>query len=617
VINVAHHVYVGYHDLLELPDANERAAWYGVTGVPDVRIDGKYAVIGASSCASAYDQYRQRVLQRQTETSSLSPVEITGRYAIASGMVSMEAKCRLIDPAVLSDLVVTFVAYEDSIHATGPDYYAELWSHVTRAIRSEPIELAGLGDEAMVATQASIAASCRPEQVHVVAFVQCTTGSKEIIQAAFLDEAFRLVLAPAFRSVPARSGAAVFLATLTHGRGEPSSYTIFPSPPGGSEPSFGDWTVSLTSCGGLEYQPDPVICELGPGETCSFTVKVETDDAHEVRAGSVEVASGRLAVQGGMRVFNGPAVLVVDYGSYATMLGELEDLGALYDHWLEPGTPPRSEDLAGYDILAWDGGLWGPSETAMIADSTIANFMDGGGSVFLASQSYLNQHDPGDFLARCFGVATFLLDQGYLVVDGVPDDPIGDGLHLPLLFQYPHWSRGELLTPVIGAEPVLVAGPSSPAAIRHTTSSGARSVLMAFPFSSIREADPDPNNRQVVLGRVLDWLAGAEVSGADEVVTAGGTSALRAPRPNPSTGRVDLPFGISARAAGGPARLEVFDPAGRKVASIFEGRPPAGERIAPWDGRTDHGRLAPAGVYFVRLTTVDGVEARKVTLLRE
>lgn len=617
MINVAHHVYVGYHDLLELPDANERAAWYGVTGVPDVRIDGKYSVIGASSCASAYDQYRQRVLQRQTETAGLSPIEITGRYAVASGMVSMEATCRLIDPAALSDLVVTFVVYEDSIHAAGPDYYAELWSHVTRAIRSESIELSNPGDEAMVSAQASIATSCRPEQVHVVAFVQCTTGSKEIIQAAFLDEAYRLMLAPAFRSIPAGNGAAVFLATLIHGRGEPSSYTIFPSPPGGSEPSFGDWAVSLTGCGSLEYQPDPVTCELGPGEACSFTVRVETNDAPEIRSGSIEVASGRLAVRGGMRVFNGPAVLVVDYGSYATMIGELEDLGALFDHWPEPGIPPQSADLAGYDILAWDGGLWGPSQSAMIADSTIANFVDGGGSVFLASQSYLNQHAPGDFLARCFGVATFLLDQGYVLVDGVPQDPIGDGLHLPLQFQYPHWSRGELLTPAIGAEPVLSAGPDSPAALRYTTSSGARSVLMAFPFSSIRDTDPDPNNRRVVLGRVLAWLAGAEVSEAEEGLAGGATSALRSPRPNPFTGRIDLPFRISARAAGAPARLEVFDPAGRRVASIYEGRPAAGERVVPWDGHTDQGRPSPAGVYFVRLTTLDGVEARKVTLLRE
>ena len=65
----------------------------------------------------------------------------------------------------------------------------------------------------------------------------------------------------------------------------------------------------------------------------------------------------------------------------------------------------------------------------------------------------------------------------------------------------------------------------------------------------------------------------------------------------------------------GPATLEVFDPAGRRVwaaAAAFLG---ARHRV-PWYGAALDGAPLPSGAYIYRLTTPEGSESRKLTLLR-
>jgi hypothetical protein len=78
--------------------------------------------------------------------------------------------------------------------------------------------------------------------------------------------------------------------------------------------------------------------------------------------------------------------------------------------------------------------------------------------------------------------------------------------------------------------------------------------------------------------------------------------------PNPfnptTTIRCELP-------GAGHVRLEVFDLVGRKVATLVEGRRPAGRLETSWDAS----RL-PGGVYFYLLRTEGGMVTRKAVLLK-
>jgi len=84
--------------------------------------------------------------------------------------------------------------------------------------------------------------------------------------------------------------------------------------------------------------------------------------------------------------------------------------------------------------------------------------------------------------------------------------------------------------------------------------------------------------------------------------------ALLAPAPNPFTERTALTL---RTAQGGPARLEVFDALGRRVAHLFDGTLPPGEHLFDLDGST----LAP-GLYLARLDTLRGTASRPVVRVR-
>jgi outer membrane protein assembly factor BamB len=128
-------------------------------------------------------------------------------------------------------------------------------------------------------------------------------------------------------------------------------------------------------------------------------------------------------------------------------------------------------------------------------------------------------------------------------------------------------------------------------------------------------------------GREYTWrfalVVGGDVVGYSPTVTRTvGTGAGRfdvprlLARPNPVPGEaVTIEFRLPSPQAW---RLEVIDPAGRRVATIDSGE--AGERPSDvrvaWNGRDASGSRLPNGVYFLRLEGRDFVSSEKITLLR-
>lgn len=88
---------------------------------------------------------------------------------------------------------------------------------------------------------------------------------------------------------------------------------------------------------------------------------------------------------------------------------------------------------------------------------------------------------------------------------------------------------------------------------------------------------------------------------------------LRPASPSPFTGSTRFDFTLPQ---GGFATVDVFDIAGRRVATLFRGEAEAGPHVASWDGRLDGGQTAPAGVYRAVLQTAAGRVTRSVVLTR-
>ncbi len=111
-------------------------------------------------------------------------------------------------------------------------------------------------------------------------------------------------------------------------------------------------------------------------------------------------------------------------------------------------------------------------------------------------------------------------------------------------------------------------------------------------------------------GNVSAFAALAPVSGVGDDPTR---VAFAAPRPNPFTGRTTVALALPRAMT---VSVRVYDVAGRLVRTIVDGELPAGERNLAWDGSDDRGAPLARGIYLVRVVTPDGVQTRKVMLVR-
>jgi hypothetical protein len=102
-------------------------------------------------------------------------------------------------------------------------------------------------------------------------------------------------------------------------------------------------------------------------------------------------------------------------------------------------------------------------------------------------------------------------------------------------------------------------------------------------------------------------------TGIDEAVLASTDARLFVPRPNPFTSSTNVEFLLARHEA---VDVSVYDVAGRHVATILDGVRTVGAHAAQWSGERADGSRAPAGVYFVRLTTPTFSATQKVMRVR-
>ncbi len=88
---------------------------------------------------------------------------------------------------------------------------------------------------------------------------------------------------------------------------------------------------------------------------------------------------------------------------------------------------------------------------------------------------------------------------------------------------------------------------------------------------------------------------------------------LGASTPNPTAGPAVLRIGLPAA---GPASIEIFDVAGRRVAAWRESGLEAGWNAVSFAGRSSTGHLLPGGVYFWRVTAASESVTRKLVIQR-
>jgi parallel beta-helix repeat protein len=113
-----------------------------------------------------------------------------------------------------------------------------------------------------------------------------------------------------------------------------------------------------------------------------------------------------------------------------------------------------------------------------------------------------------------------------------------------------------------------------------------------------RIADGDGNGSAIVDMGAYEIPSSA--TGTPEVAGVGASGiALIPPRPNPFKSETQVAFRIDTTQH---VSMCVYDAAGRKVRSLFEGARGPGMHSVDWDGRSDDGRPVSTGVYLLRLS---------------
>lgn len=86
-----------------------------------------------------------------------------------------------------------------------------------------------------------------------------------------------------------------------------------------------------------------------------------------------------------------------------------------------------------------------------------------------------------------------------------------------------------------------------------------------------------------------------------------------APNPFGQTTTIEL---MSPVASPVPAAVVVYDIAGSRVATLWNGAAPPGRTILSWDGRRDDGGTVSSGLYYIRARLAGREASRRILYLR-
>ena len=604
-------IFAEYHTAYapSCPASAARVAYYGVSSIPHVFFDGYDGVLGAGS--GVYSTYQPIVAAHLAGMAKLSiDAEVFFNEVTNSGEINIDVEVApgetISNP---SECRIRTVIYENGVLFANVNF-----DHVVRNMLPDVILTAANGGEHQIFTQAvPVPDSLDASQLHAIVFVQRDTN-KRILNATKADLMYDVDL-----SVPSTIASVRGAAVATYDAQVTYTGTI-----------AGDVVVSLDESGlpagwdaelvwdSVTYPSSFTIPGMTPSQVEDIEVRTITDGSSGLASVTLTVAPQMIPGAGGeAELFtfgNTQSVLLVDDDNGAGLQTFYENAIAGSGHYSFTKNVADVMDaglsyVSVFDVLVWSTGAM---QLSTLDDANLAllrDYLDGGGSLFLSSQGFLSERGVTTFGTDYLRVASWNDDSGTSSAVGVGGDPIGDGLNLTLAKIYIDYTDD--LTPGAGAATWL-NGSAGPIGLRYDQG-GFRTVFLSMPFEFISNTPAAPNNRNVVMGRILDWLSPVGVSDVRPVTASvPGTLLLAQNAPNPFRATTSLQFSIPEES---PVSLAIYNIAGRKVAELLNRSLPAGSHTVRWDGRDASGRAVASGVYLYRLQA-GGESATKEMVLR-
>ncbi len=533
----------------------------------------------------------------------------------------MTVRFRLEDPVTLLNPRVCLIVLEDDPQGT-------TYKHINRGVYQQYVTLTNPGDESVVTHEFTPLGGdyWNLENIECVALIQ-SQSTKEVYQAG------RLPLKPDFEfawdspilSIPQGNGTAQFEGTLLNSGEETDHFTLE------LDNTFG-WPTEFMVEGEGGYHTTPSSVALNPAEAVQIYMQVITDGEVRIGEGFLDVTSqvSERTQHTGARVFNGsPAIMMVEDDGFRPneppIHAALDAGGYLYDNWAvydeHNDTRPAFEDMNGYDLVLWhrgfDAGGMDPDDEQALMD-----YMDTGGALIFSNQDFLSWAHTAAFAEDYLGVASYDSNVGTgSSAQGVPGDPITNGMDFDLYYQYGSWNRADGITPnAIGTG--ILNSDGYGIGVR-ADNGGARGILFSYGLNAMDGDSPTgpwPETELLIL-RSIDWVLEPISQAVPDQVVVSVPSQISGITPNPLSfnrgdGSTTIRLRISGRASEAPMSLDLVDLNGRLVRDLMREPLPAGVATASWNGQDEGGRPVGAGIYYIRFTTVEGKHNAKVVVLR-
>ena len=308
-----------------------------------------------------------------------------------------------------------------------------------------------------------------------------------------------------------------------------------------------------------------------------------------------------------------PDILIVDDdagNNYETAYTQcFQSLDIAFDEWhVSIAGSPSAQTLLGYDKVIWftgraDHPLTDPEIT------TITGYLDGGGKLFLSSENLTDDLAGNPFLSDYMHVSH---GQDYLNVDilnGIPDDPISDGMQLLMAGgAFPPEDQSVIIP---DAEASVLFNYDNPTedcgAIRYQ--GDYMLVFMAFPFECTAFSPVGYTARTEALENILNWFDGS--SGVAPNPETGNSPAdfnIAKVYPNPFNPQTSISLNIIQS---GRVDAVVYNLLGEKVKTLYSGMMNSGRYEFTFDGAD-----LTSGVYLLKVDTRSGTAVNKMILMK-
>lgn len=221
----------------------------------------------------------------------------------------------------------------------------------------------------------------------------------------------------------------------------------------------------------------------------------------------------------------------------------LDQIGVSYEVWnLKEAGSPTAADLQPFRVVMWriSDSIFVTSGLSLEQQQAIQEYVENGGSFFMASMEILSRLGDTEFRTRVLQVAEFKArvelfgecvdcdqDAGVPSIAGSEFDWLMNGVSMGL--DYSRFAEiselgvgpdfGDTFTASADAAPILVTGETGRTVgvrfPRNPTDQSGRVVFVGFPLESVPVGTEAPNSREAFLRNVLSFLA----PGADGVGT--------------------------------------------------------------------------------------------------